>query len=103
MNSTIDPHESYPEGGENPLEIVLSRLGNVKETKSGHEAACPAHDDHDPSLSIGEGDDGRVLLHCFAGCTAEAICEAIGIHLKDLFPKKWKPKPGDKQITRTDA
>lgn len=32
-------------------------------------ARCPAHDDAAPSLSIGTGDDGRVLLHCFAGCT----------------------------------
>jgi hypothetical protein len=31
-------------------------------------AHCPAHSDSSPSLSIREGMDGRVLLHCFAGC-----------------------------------
>lgn len=36
-------------------------------------ARCPAHDDSEPSLSIGTGDDGRVLLHCFAGCRFAAI------------------------------
>lgn len=31
-------------------------------------ASCPAHDDHDPSLSIREV-DGKILLHCHAGCS----------------------------------
>jgi putative DNA primase/helicase len=36
-------------------------------------ARCPAHDDHTPSLSIGEGDGGKVLVHCFAGCEREQV------------------------------
>ena len=46
---------------------LLIRLHQVSygET-SGWQALCPAHDDHDPSLSIDMGDDGRILLHCFA-------------------------------------
>jgi hypothetical protein len=40
---------------------------------------CPAHDDHDPSLDVAEGDDGRPLVCCRShGCTWDAICEAIG-------------------------
>ena len=39
-----------------------------------------------PPLSINEGDDHRVLLHCHAGCTPDAICDAIGIEMADLFP-----------------
>jgi KaiC/GvpD/RAD55 family RecA-like ATPase len=38
---------------------------------TGHQqwlAPCPYHEDKSPSLSIGEGDDGRVLVHCHAGC-----------------------------------
>jgi len=30
-------------------------------------ALCPAHDDREPSLSVSEADDRRVLLHCHAG------------------------------------
>lgn len=46
---------------------------------SGHRgsACCPAHDDHSPSLSISTGDDGRLLLHCFAGCDFRDIRAAL--------------------------
>lgn len=53
---------------------------------------CPAHEDRKPSLSVSIGTDGRVLLKCFCGCTALAICEAIGKTLRDLFPKKYKSR-----------
>lgn len=64
---------------------VVSRL-NARPNGSGHKAKCPAHDDREPSLSIGAGDDGRVLLKCHAGCSTEAICDAMGIAVADLFP-----------------
>jgi len=37
---------------------------------------CPAHDDHDPSLSIIER-DGKVLLTCRAGCEQNAVIKAL--------------------------
>ena len=48
-------------------------------------ACCPAHRDSTPSLSICEGDDGRVLIHCFAGCTTDDILTALNLHRRDLF------------------
>jgi putative DNA primase/helicase len=45
-------------------------------------ACCPAHPDENPSLHIRLTND-RVLLHCFAGCTTEQICAALGIELRD--------------------
>jgi len=51
---------------------ILARLERVKTSEKGAMARCPAHDDARASLSTAEGDDGRVLLHCFAGCAAEA-------------------------------
>lgn len=69
------------------LEKVLSRLDKVKTTgRNKWMACCPAHDDRNPSLGIGEGNDGRVLLNCWAGCTAAEIVEAIDLELRDLFP-----------------
>ena len=41
------------------------------------QAHCPAHQDRSPSLSIRAGNDGRVLLHCFAGCSHLAIASAL--------------------------
>jgi DNA primase len=39
-------------------------------------ARCPAHDDRNPSLSIREV-DGKVLLHCHAGCSQRDVIEAL--------------------------
>src|SRR5262245_5713291 len=66
---------------------LLEVLDKVRETHNGWMACCPAHDDHDPSLSIALGDDDRILLHCFAGCELVAITDALGIEVRDLFPE----------------
>jgi hypothetical protein len=64
---------------------ILDRLSGVRETKNGWEACCPAHEDRRPSLGISEGSDGRVLLHCRAGCSTKAIVDALGLAERDLF------------------
>lgn len=71
-----------------PVANVLSRLHKAKRASGGWVAQCPAHEDRNPSLSIGEGNDGRVLLNCHAGCTVQAIVSALGITEADLFPPK---------------
>jgi len=42
-----------------------------------HTGRCPAHLDSNPSLSISEGDDGKLLLHCHAGCTFAEVMAAL--------------------------
>jgi hypothetical protein len=70
-------------------DVLLSRLDRVRRTGRGRwTARCPAHNDRGPSLSIRELDDGRTLLHCFAGCDAGAIVVALGMELSDLFPAR---------------
>lgn len=44
-------------------------------------AACPAHDDRTPSLSISDSASGRLLLHCHAGCDHKAVREAVAVKL----------------------
>jgi DNA primase len=56
-----------------PMELVLDRLEGVKPRDDDYQARCPAHDDHDPSLSVSEGEDGRVLVKCFVGCKTEDV------------------------------
>ena len=68
------------------LERLLAKLHSVTSTGSGYTARCPGHDDRQASLSLTEGDDGRVLLHCFAGCTTDEVVVAAGVEMKDLFP-----------------
>ena len=73
-----------------PLDTVIDALEqqDCSPRRSGDEwsAKCPAHQDDNPSLSIGTGADGRVLVHCFAGCPTEAITAALGLCDRDLFP-----------------
>lgn len=71
-----------------PLERVLSGLDRVCKTSGGFLARCPAHEDHHPSLSISEGDDGRVLLHCWAGCETSSVVTAMGLSFADLYPRR---------------
>ena len=58
---------------------------------------CPVHGGRSlTSLSIARGDDGRTLLHCFAGCTTETICASVNLKVSDLFadhcgPQESKP------------
>lgn len=40
-------------------------------------ARCPAHDDRTPSLSLADSADGRLLMHCHAGCAFTDIQAAL--------------------------
>ena len=69
----------------NVLDDVLS-LTDAKPTGTdkwlGH---CPAHGSRrhrDFSVKLA---GTRILLHCFAGCPKPAICQSLGLELKDLF------------------
>jgi hypothetical protein len=71
MSNSIKSKINTQGGG--AIDIILSRLPDARENGNGLSARCPAHEDRRVSLSIAVGDDGRVLLHCHAGCTAEAM------------------------------
>src|SRR5436305_7699522 len=68
------------------LETVLAHLKGVRTSHHGWVACCPAHNDRDPSLSIGLGNEGQILRNCFAGCSLDHIVEAVGMTLDELFP-----------------
>lgn len=77
-------------------DTILSLLSKVR--KMGPDrwmACCPAHNDKSPSLSIRETPDGRVLLHCWTGCGANEVLDALGLTFEDLFPERltdYSPK-----------
>jgi hypothetical protein len=87
-------------------QTFLDRMRGVRRSGGGWMALCPGHPDRSPSLSIRE-DNRRILLHCFAGCSLEAICAALKIQIHDLFTEPRltrKPKPpivrdAERQIT----
>ena len=90
------------------LETLIDRLDGVKETGPGkYLSRCPSHDDRSPSLAISEGDDGRVLLHCFAGCETEDVLSVVGLTFADVMPERIGQehayKPVRNRISPKDA
>ena len=70
-------------------DTLLSRLDGVRRTAVDRWIAkCPAHDDGRPSLGIREKDDGRVLIHCWAGCAVADVLAAARLEFADLFPER---------------
>lgn len=69
-------------------DILLDRLERVKQTGADRwRARCPAHDGKSQTLSIRETDEGRVLVHCFAGCDVPDVLAAVGLTVSALFEK----------------
>lgn len=66
--------------------LAGTSLKGLRRSGGGYLAVCPAHEDRTPSLSIAAGADGRVLLHCWAGCRTRDIVAALGLQSSDLFP-----------------
>lgn len=93
-------------------ENFLLRLDGVRKSGSGWIARCPCrNDDSNPSLSIGQGNDGRVLLTCHRGisCDVETICSSVGLTLADIMPhdsnEDFKPStpPADVKKKQTST
>lgn len=71
------------------IDDILGRLEKVKRSGRGNWiAACPAHEDKSPSLTIHEAQDGRILVKCWAGCGFEEISGAVGLGWDPWFPPK---------------
>lgn len=87
-----------------PIDLVLDKLGDYKLSSKGGKgnwvACCPAHDDKRPSLAITEAEDGRILIHCRAGCTSLDVVYALGLDMKDLFPKPIADHKGLPRLKR---
>lgn len=70
-------------------DVLLAKLDGVKRTGPGRWLAkCPAHEDRRASLAIREADAGKILAHCFAGCSVHEVVAAAGLEMSDLFPPR---------------
>jgi hypothetical protein len=61
-------------------------------------AKCPAHDDRKPSLRIWIGNNGNMVIRCYAGCSLQNVLQASGVKMQELFPdydgtRTERPKP----------
>lgn len=95
---------------------LLAKLTNVKKNGKGWTCLCPGHEDRQNSLSVAQGDDGRWLLKCHAGCDLDSIVAALGMKVSDIFNEGGgtngggkkrisasEPKKGKKIRSITDA
>jgi hypothetical protein len=81
-----------------PDAIALARIGKPVSMR------CPAHNGKSPtSLSV-KSVEGKILVHCFAGCTLEAVLGTAGLTYKDLFADRpsqvYQPPTCDKAEKR---
>jgi len=57
-------------------ETLACALGG-RRTGSQWVATCPSHEDSQPSLSIRDAENGKVLVHCHAGCDQALVIGAL--------------------------
>jgi hypothetical protein len=82
---------------------ALMGIPGAKESGGQHIAKCPAHEDAQASLSWTLGDEGRVLVKCFAGCSAEDIVAALGHEMHDLFEPREHAQATEVRKTEYEA
>jgi putative DNA primase/helicase len=84
-------------------EAIAKALGKFRpQSSGGFVSVCPAHEDSTPSLSLTDADDGKVLVHCHAGCDQGAVVDAL--KRRSLWPtrdEKPAPRRPAKRIERT--
>ena len=88
------------------LDTILGGLDKVRKSGSGWTACCPAHADHNPSLSISEGrTTGKVLVKCWAGCSQDEVISALrGMGLWGSSDGVARPRPAPRpRDTALDA
>lgn len=83
------------------IDTLLPQLEDVTQKGDRWMARCPAHEDNTPSLSVAVGDEGKLLLKCFAGCSFDSIVSSLNTNgvngngtgtAKIKTAKKKKPK-----------
>jgi putative DNA primase/helicase len=83
------------------IDQFLALLQSVTRVGDNWQAMCPSHEDRRASLSVGVGEDGRILVNCHAGCTFDGILAALNLSASALFPQGTAPgvfRPGGQFI-----
>ena len=82
---------------------VVARFPGAKQSGSTWSLKCPVHDDRVASVSLSEGDEGRALVHCHAGCATADILAAIGLTVADLFDAAPAPRPAPVPVLQSTS
>jgi len=82
----ITPKKMKTKTAKSQLDYIGGHFESFQKNGQGYKALCPLHDDTNPSLSINEGKDGRILICCHAGCLSHGVLEVVGLSMRDLMP-----------------
>ena len=89
-------------------EQIARALGGAARTGRGWVARCCCHEDRRPSLSLRDGDDGKLLVFCFAGCDPRDIlaelrrCGLLDDRRRDFRPTRKASLPRKRADSRKD-
>lgn len=78
---------------------IARRLGGATRHGRGWLARCPipghgqGRGDRTPSLSLADGDNGRLLVRCFSGCDSRDVLAALRGRGMDGVRNDWQPRP----------
>lgn len=72
------------------LQMLLNRVEYLRTAGEDRwRCKCPVHGGNTrDSLSIKFCEDGRVLIHCFAGCEPLEILKVCGLEMIDIMPER---------------
>ncbi len=73
---------------------IARKLGKSSRSGDGWKCLCPAHDDHNPSLSITKSESGHILVYCHAGCTQDAVIAEVQRR------RLWRDDGDERSLTR---
>lgn len=68
---------------------IANVLRGGRKSGASWVACCPAHCDRNPSLSLRDSTEGKVLVHCHAGCSQAAVI--VALKELGLWPAGAKP------------
>ena len=77
------------------IDGLLSRLERVQRGGHGWRADCPRGHGSRGTLSVAQGDDGRILLHCFSGCSTADVLATMGLSMTDVMPERIRNESPD--------
>jgi len=88
MMSEFDEREITPDLARSLMDWSVPGWREAPLKQARHSLLCPLHEDHDPSLSILDTDDGPVWK-CWAGCgEGGAYALAVRLHGEDTVRRK---------------
>ena len=68
------------------FENVKAMITSARPYGGGYRGPCPSCGGGSRSTKFAFAErEGKILFHCFSGCSTETICRSMNIDLRDLF------------------